>query len=148
MNNSSVADSTVSSAQLLLKMPSGNTIQLSQIPFIKERNNPISDLTTSTSTTNNKQKKVKDTTISDSVKDDLKARNRAAASRSRNKKKKLTEGFQKQIQILSERNRQLLQENLLLKKEIVQLKNQIDADKTTRPVIITLDQGYNPGPHQ
>ena len=64
----------------------------------------------------------------------------------RNKKKKVTEGFQRQIQILIERNKQLVQENLVLKKEVVVLKNQISVDKTTasRPVIITLDQGYTP----
>ena len=64
----------------------------------------------------------------------------------RNKKKKVTEGFQRQIQILIERNKQLVQENLVLKKEVVQLKNQISVNKTTasRPVIITLDQGYAP----
>ena len=55
----------------------------------------------------------------------------------------MTEGFQRQIQILIERNKQLVQENLVLKKEVVQLKKQISVNKTTasRRVIITLDQG-------
>ena len=57
----------------------------------------------------------------------------------------MTEGFQRQIQVLIERNKQLVQENLV-KKEVVQLKKQISVNKTTasRPVIITLDQGYAP----
>lgn len=145
-----MANSTTgsSAAQLLLKMPSGSTIQLSQIPFIKERTmTPTKDLVASTQISKKRQKKEeKTTTISESDKVDLKARNRAAASRSRNKKKKVTEGFQRQIQILIERNKQLVQENLVLKKEVVQLKNQISVNKTTasRPVIITLDQGYTP----
>jgi len=137
-----------SAAQLLLKMPSGSTIQLSQIPFIKERTmTTTKDMVASTPIRKKRQKQEGITkTFSESDKVDLKARNRAAASRSRNKKKKVTEGFQRQIQILVERNKQLVQENLVLKKEVVQLKNQISVNKTTaaRPVIITLDQGYAP----
>ena len=107
----------------------------------------VTDLVASTPRSKERQKKEgKTTTISESDKVDLKARNRAAACRSRNKKKKVTEGFQRQIQILIERNKQLVQENLVLKKEVVQLKNQISVNKTTasRPVIIKLDQGYAP----
>lgn len=146
----SLVNSTMgsSAAQLLLKMPSGSTIQLSQIPFIKERTmTPTKDMVASTPISKKRQKQEGTTkAISESDKVDLKARNRAAASRSRNKKKKVTEGFQRQIQILVERNKQLVQENLVLKKEVVQLKNQISVNKTTaaRPVIITLDQGYAP----
>lgn len=144
--NSSTSSST---AQLLLKMPSGSTIQLSQIPFIKERTMTptiVTDRVASTSSRKMQKQEGKTKAISESDKVDLKARNRAAASRSRNKKKKVTEGFQRQIQILIERNKQLVQENLVLKKEVVQLKNQISVNKTTaaRPVIITLDQGYAP----
>ena len=124
-------------AQLLLKMPSGTTLQLSQIPFIKE---------SVKETGRGKKTGDKKKTLSESDTNDLKARNRAAASRARQKKKKLTEGFQKQIQILTEKNKQLMQENSLLKKEVVQLKNQIDINKTTAtPVIITLDQNFVPG---
>ena len=43
----------------------------------------------------------------------------------------MTEGFQRQIQILVERNKQLVKENLVLQKEVVQLKNQISANKTS-----------------
>ena len=96
------------------------------------------------STLQNKKNLVKSKRLSDSDKDDLKARNRAAASRSRDKKKKITEGFQRQIQILSDKNKQLVQENTLLKKEIVQLKGQIDSNKTAPPVIITVDQSFTP----
>merc|ERR1712223_1767646 len=88
--------------------------------------------------------KVKSKTLSESDKDDLKARNRSAASRSRHKKKKITEGFQRQIQILTEKNKQLVQENIMLKKEVVQLKSQIDNNKSAPPVIITLDQSFTP----
>ena len=107
----------------------------------------VIDQVASTSINRKRQKQEgKTKAISESDKVDLKARNRAAASRSRNKKKKVTEGFQRQIQILIERNKQLVQENLVLKKEVAQLKNQISVNKTTasRPVIITLDQGYAP----
>jgi len=149
--NSTSGSSGSSAAQLLLKMPSGSTIQLSQIPFIKERTmTPTTNVTNQVASTSINRKKQKQEgkpkAISESDKVDLKARNRAAASRSRNKKKKVTEGFQRQIQILIERNKQLVQENLVLKKEVVQLKKQISVNKTTasRPVIITLDQGYAP----
>jgi len=143
--SSSQGSTTSSSAQLLLKMPSGSTVQLSQIPFIQERppiasSKPIA----AKSLGGDKKNLVKSKRLSDSDKDDLKARNRAAASRSRNKKKKITEGFQRQIQILSDKNKQLVQENTLLKKEIVQLKGQIDSNKTAPPVIITVDQSFTP----
>jgi len=135
-----------SSAQLLLKMPSGSTIQLSQIPFIQERpaiSSAILDSSTK-SLGGDPKSKVKSKILSKSDKDDLKARNRAAAIRSRHKKKKITEGFQRQIQILTEKNKQLVQENIMLKKEVVQLKSQIDNNKSAPPVIITLDQSFTP----
>ena len=62
----------------------------------------------------------------------------------RHKKKKITEGFQRQIQILTEKNKQLVRENIMLKKEVVQLKSQIDNNKSAPPVIITLDQSFTP----
>jgi len=139
------SSSTSSSAQLLLKMPSGSTIHLSQIPFIQERPAiTTTDLEATKSLGGDKKRKGKSQMLSETDKDDLKARNRAAASRSRHKKKKMTEGFQRQIQIMAEKNKQLVQENSILKKEIVHLKNQIDDNKTAPPVIITLDQSFAP----
>ncbi len=67
-------------------------------------------------------------------KDDLKARNRAAAIRSRQKKKQMTESLHKQIDVLSKRNQSLVKENELLKAELAQLKQQLHCNKA--PVII------------
>ena len=79
----------------------------------------VTNQVASTSINRKKQKQEgKPKAISESDKVDLKARNRAAACRSRNNKKKVTEGFKKQIQILIERNKQSVQENLVLKKKL------------------------------
>lgn len=81
-------------------------------------------------------------------KEELKERNRAAASRSRQKKKLLTDCLHKKIEVLTTQNKQLMSENTALKKELEALKNQMDLNKRQQPLLITLDQNFIQPPRQ
>ena len=121
------------SAQLLLKIPSGDTIQLSQIPFFKQFPKDSEDSV-------DQAQKSKKRVLKEPKTDDLKERNRLAAFRCRRKKKNMTDSLKKHMILLTERNKVLSEENEKLKKEVEQLRHQLNVNNA--PVIISLDQSY------
>ena len=129
------------SAQLLIKMPTGKTIKLSQIPFYSHEfasakpNNldPIAVIEEAPAIGNRNKKPKKHLTGAD---DNLKARNRAAASRSRLKRKMKTENMKKQCENLLKENSSLKAENELLKNEVIELKEKLKQNASKTCVII------------
>ena len=138
-----------SSAQLLLRLPGGKTMQLSSLPFIKEtvtvptetpspkeklkqsilNKNPkdieINPEIPSVSVVEVNRKRQASGNESTNVENDemRKERNRAAAQRSRAKKKRLGNQLQEENRKLLTENKLLRLENKALKEEIVKLKS-------------------------
>ena len=126
-----------SSAQLLIKMPGGNTFKLSQIPFYAHDVEHRADAHNQESLAIIEEKrpsmfhkssgKGKTKTISSSSVDvTLKERNKAAAARSRMKRKRINELNQNKMEELMSANFHLKTENEQLKKEVVQLREKVD----------------------
>ena len=126
-----------SAAQLLIRMPSGKTIKLSKIPFYLqgfEAPTPASDdylaivEKVKTKSYPQKSKIVPENNASNF---DLKERNRAAASRSRLKRKNKNEAMTLKIEEIMKQNRNLQSENQILKKEVVKLKEKLKQFQAT-----------------
>lgn len=122
-----------SSAQLLIKMPGGNTIKLSQIPFYahdvehkvdahRETLAIIEEKKTSVLHNSPEEGKSKITSAADIT---LKERNKAAAARSRLKRKRLNEFNQHKMEELISANYHLRTENEQLKNEVLQLREKV-----------------------
>ena len=133
-----------SSAQLLIRMPTGKTIKLSKIPFYsqgfegpipddnlaiveKKVKPPKSDVTSQ----NNKVlvPEINNAHNSDDLR--LKERNRAAALRSRLKRKNKTEEMTLQMEEMLKQNKSLQSENQILKKEVVRLKEKLKQSQAS-----------------
>merc|ERR1712223_1476234 len=126
-----------SAAQLLIRIPSGKTIKLSKIPFYSqgfEAPTPASDdhlaivEKVKTKSYPQKSKIVPENNASNF---DLKERNRAAASRSRLKRKNKNEAMTLKIEEIMKQNRNLQSENQILKKEVVKLKEKLKQFQAT-----------------
>jgi len=132
--------SSIEKAQLLLKIPSGGTIQLSQIPFIKQESDPLAlsdPISVVLDKRVNETSSIKLRTTKERS-DDLRTRNRAAAFRARKRKREMSENLKQQVLLLSEKNKALEKENESLKNEVLNLRNQLSINKA--PVIIALNQ--------
>ena len=135
-----------SSAQLLIRMPTGKTIKLSKIPFYsqgfegpipddnlaiveKKVKPPKSDVTSQ----NNKVLVPEEINNAHNSPDDLKLkeRNRAAALRSRLKRKNKTEEMTLQMEEILKQNKSLQSENQILKKEVVRLKEKLKQSQVS-----------------
>ena len=124
-----------SSAQLLIRMPTGKTIKLSQIPFYPKEfegappNDQLVLVEKAKPKSANSQKNKVPT--KNSQNSDLKERNKAAALRSRMKRKNKTEAMTHKMEEIMKQNKSLQSENQLLKKEVVRLKEKL---KQIQPV--------------
>ena len=67
---------------------------------------------------------------------DIKERNKAAAKRSRLKKKNAAMNMQKTIQQLIRANKELVQENTLLKKEVSVLRVELDQKRNMSSILL------------
>ncbi len=110
-------------------------MHLSKLPFVKMDDEGSKKVPSSTSpTSKSPRKRAHDERIEssipagigDSKKDALKERNRAAAHRSRLKKKQQAEHTKLEMDAMAGRNKLLLTENEMLRKEVVRLKNLLD----------------------
>ena len=122
------------SAQLLIKMPGGNTIKLSQIPFYAHDVEHKDNSHRETLAIIEKKKlpvlhkspdEGKSKTTSSAADITLKERNKAAAARSRLKRKRLNEFNQHKMEELISANYHLRTENEQLKNEVVQLREKV-----------------------
>lgn len=108
-----------SEAQLLLRMPTGRMVQLTKLPFCIEGQEADPS-----SVSVVQRKKSRKGAPHD---DDIRERNRAAASRSRVRKRQQSEQMKEQIASLVKKNRELMQENATLKNELSEMKAKLSS---------------------
>lgn len=119
-----------STAQLFIKMPSGDTIKLSQIPFyphgtdskVKANQESLAVIEEKRTVARKESSDRKSSKISEVT---LKERNRAAAHRSRMKRKKENEINKHKMEQLKSINKHLRTENEQLKNEVLVLREQL-----------------------
>jgi hypothetical protein len=128
-------------AQLLLRMPTGQTFQLSKLPFIRDGVNDHDKDHDPLAVVCEEKKKGRKRPLKDGSEEakeatnELKERNRAAALRSRQKKKVNTSKMQERLDQMLAANKRLLVDNQKLGKEVSRLNYQLEHCKCVQQVI-------------